>query len=236
MDYSRPLEAIIPGTSGRVLGVLARTETELTITQVAKLAQASRDRTSVAIGRLVSLGIVSRREIAGAVLVRLERGSAAAGPLLALLDLRSTVVDQLVAAAEMIDPQPASLALFGSFARGTAGVGSDLDVLAIRPDGVGLDDERWLDTFGEWQNIAQRVAGNPVHVLDVSVHELPDLVEKRPMWQKIVREAMRLTGEEPERLAAEPHTRATIVSQAVPRSGPGTTRALAAHRSPRARR
>ena len=29
MDYSRPLEAIIPGTTGKVLGVLARTDAEL---------------------------------------------------------------------------------------------------------------------------------------------------------------------------------------------------------------
>ena len=88
MDYSRPLEAIIPGTTGKVLGVLARTDAELPIRRVAQLARVSRDRASIEIRRLVALGIVSRRELAGASLVKLERMNAAALALLALADAR----------------------------------------------------------------------------------------------------------------------------------------------------
>jgi len=66
VDYSRPLEAVIPGTTGKVLGVLARTYAELPIRRVAQLGGVSRDRASIEIRRLVVLGIVSRREVAGA--------------------------------------------------------------------------------------------------------------------------------------------------------------------------
>jgi DNA-binding transcriptional regulator GbsR (MarR family) len=66
VDYSRPLEAVIPGTTGKVLGVLARTLAELPIRRVAQLGGVSRDRASIEIRRLVVLGIVSRREVAGA--------------------------------------------------------------------------------------------------------------------------------------------------------------------------
>ena len=41
MDFARPVEALIPGVQGRVLGVLARTEAEMTIRTVAGLAAVS---------------------------------------------------------------------------------------------------------------------------------------------------------------------------------------------------
>ena len=94
MDYSRPLEAVIPGTAGKVLGVLARTHTELPIRRVAQLGGVSRDRASIEIRRLVGLGVVSRREVAGASLVKLERTNAAALALLALADARSTAISR----------------------------------------------------------------------------------------------------------------------------------------------
>ena len=46
----------------------------------------------------------------------------------------SIAISRLSELAESIEPAPASLALFGSFARGTDDAGSDLDVLVVRPD------------------------------------------------------------------------------------------------------
>jgi len=102
VDYSRPLEAVIPGTTGKVLGVLARTLAELPIRRVAQLGGVSRDRASIEIRRLVVLGIVSRREVAGASLVKLERTNVAAVALLALADARSTAITRLSELAKSI--------------------------------------------------------------------------------------------------------------------------------------
>ena len=215
MDYSRPLEAVIPGTTGKVLGVLARTHAELPIRRVAQLAHVSRDRASVEIRRLVVLGIVSRREVAGASLVKLERTNAAALALLALADARSTAIARLSELAKSIEPAPASLALFGSFARGTDDAESDLDVLAVRSDEVEPDDPPWLDSFGNWQDLARVVVGNPVNVIETSRHELPALSRTRSLWRTIVEDAITLAGEEPSRIVAPVGDRATIVSQAV---------------------
>ena len=57
MDYVHPVEAVIPGVQGRVLAVLARTETELTMRTVAELAGASANRATTVLNRLVHLGI-----------------------------------------------------------------------------------------------------------------------------------------------------------------------------------
>ena len=218
MDYSRPLEAVIPGTAGKVLGVLARTHAELPIRRVAQLGGVSRDRASIEIRRLVALGIVSRREVAGASLVKLERKNAAASALLTLADARATAISRLSELAKSIEPAPASLALFGSFARGTDDAESDLDVLAVRSDDVEPDDPSWLDSFGNWQDLARVVVGNPVNVIEISRHELPALARTRSLWRTIVDDAITLAGEAPSQIVAPVRDRATIVSQAVERS------------------
>jgi len=215
VDYSRPLEAVIPGTAGKVLGVLARTHVELPIRRVAQLAGVSRDRASIEIRRLVVLGVVSRREVAGASLVKLERTNAAALALLALADARSTAISRLIELAKSIEPAPASLALFGSFARGTDDAESDLDVLVVRSDEVEPDDPSWLDSFGSWHDLAWVVVGNPVNVIETSRHELGALARTRSLWRTIVDDAITLAGEEPSRIVVPVRVRATIVSRAV---------------------
>ena len=202
VDYSRPLEAVIPGTAGRVLGVLARTLAELPIRRVAQLASVSHDRASVEIRRLVALGIVSRREVGGASLVKLERTNAATLALLALADARSMAIARLSELAKSIEPAPASLALFGSFARGTDDADSDLDVLAVRSDDVEPDDPSWLDSFGNWQDLARVVIGNPVNVIETSRHELHALARTRSLWRTIVDDAITLVGEKPSQIVA----------------------------------
>ena len=215
VDYSRPLEAVIPGTAGKVLGVLARTHAELPIRRVAQLGGVSRDRASIEIRRLVVLGIVSRREVAGASLVKLERMNAATLALLALADARSTAIARLSELAKSIEPVPASLALFGSFARGTDDAESDLDVLAVRSDDVEPDDPSWLDSFGNWHDLARVVVGNQVNVIEISRHELPALARTRSLWRTIVDDAITLAGEAPSQIVAPVGDRAAIVSQAV---------------------
>ena len=71
MNYSRPVEALVPGVQGRVLGVLARTGTDLTMRAVAELAGVSPQQASVVIGRLVELGVLDRRDVPPASLVRM---------------------------------------------------------------------------------------------------------------------------------------------------------------------
>ena len=103
----------------------------------------------VSIPRLVVLGIVSRREVAGRVPRETrtdERHRLSA--LLTLADARSTAIFRLSELAKSIEPAPASLALFGSFTRGHDDAESDLDVLAVRSDNVEPDDPSWLDSFG----------------------------------------------------------------------------------------
>jgi predicted nucleotidyltransferase len=195
VDYVRPVEAVIPGVQGRVLGVLARTEAELTMRTVAKLAGVGVQQTSVVLRRLVELGIVARREAGSAALVRLERESEVVQVVLALAQLRERVLDRLRAEACRITPAPAALITFGSFVRGEAVEESDLDVLAIRPRGVSAHDDGWTDSLGRWQDRARRIVGNSVNLLELSSEELGDRrIRRGPLWQSITEEGVVLAG------------------------------------------
>lgn len=200
MDFTRPVEAVIPGVQGRVLGVLARTDAELTIRSTARLAGVSVNRATTVVHDLVSLGIVQRREAGAAALVRLARDNEAARAVIALASLRERVLDRLRAEAQAIDPAPASMVVFGSFARGEAGPDSDIDVLVVRPAG-GADDD-WSDAVGTWADRARAIAGNPVNVIEADEDELPRLLRRKDsVWQQIGRDAILLAGRSPSALA-----------------------------------
>ena len=131
----RPVEAVIPGATGRLLAALARVEAELPVSTLANIAGVGRTRASGIIGELSALGIVERREIGRTVMVSLARHSAAGELIDRLAHLGSEVIARLRALATKLEPAPETLLVFGSFARGEADADSDLDVLAVRsPD------------------------------------------------------------------------------------------------------
>ena len=195
MDYGQPIEAVIPGVQGRVLSVLARTDTELTMRTVAGLADVSVNRAVTVLNRLIEFGVVHRRDAGSAALVCLERENQVARLLLDLQDVRRTVIERLSTEASTIQPAPASLILFGSFARGAARSGSDIDVLALRAAAIGPDDERWSDSLGRWSESASRIAGNPVRVVAAGIEELPRLL-RRPgsVWRSAASDGIMLIG------------------------------------------
>jgi predicted nucleotidyltransferase len=198
MDYGQPIEVVVPGVQGRVLGVLARTEAELTMRTVARLAGVSVNRAVTVLNGLIELGVVRRRDVGSAGLVSLDRENQVARLLLALQDVRRAVIDRLQGTASMIQPVPASLVVFGSFARGEAGADSDIDVLAVRAVGVDPDDVQWNDTLGQWSELASRIAGNPVRVVTAGADELPRLL-RRPdsIWRTAASEGTVLAGASP---------------------------------------
>ena len=62
MDFRRPVEAVIPGVQGRILGVLAETTAELNLRSIARLSGVSPAQASRVLPELVALGLVERRE------------------------------------------------------------------------------------------------------------------------------------------------------------------------------
>lgn len=183
--------------------MLSRVSTDLTMRTVAQLAAVSPQQASVVIGRLVDLGVVARRDVPPASLVRLDPENLAAQAVMAIAGLRQVGIAHMRQLAADITPPPASLMVFGSFARGEAGPESDIDVLAVRPAGMDSESDEWTESLGLWTDRARRALGNPVNVIEVAAEEIPALLA-RPgpsVWQDARRDGIAIAGEPLEKLA-----------------------------------
>ena len=198
MDFSRPVEALIPGAQGRVLAALARVDAELPVSMLAAVAGVGRTRASAVLKTLADLGIVSRREVGPTVLVRLERRNAAGKLVADLAGLRCRVVEALRELAGGLDPPPVGLFLFGSLARENSGPASDIDFIAVRPEGA--DEARWAASLTEFSAQARTLTGNRIQVLD---YELSDLRRRYTtdddaagalFWRSVAEDALTLAG------------------------------------------
>jgi predicted nucleotidyltransferase len=197
VDFTRPLEALIPGASGRLLGALARVEAELPVSTLASVAGVGRTRASAVLKELAELGVISRRQVGPTVLVRLERANAAGQLVARMGGLRIQVIEEIRALARDLDPQPLSLSLFGSLARGDAGAASDVDILAVRPAGGG---ERWAASLTSFSSKTQVLTGNRVQILDYELRDLQQRYAARGdaagarFWQSVAEDALTLAG------------------------------------------
>ena len=172
-------------------------EAELPVSTLASIAGVGRTRASGIIAELSALGVVERREIGRTVLVSLARNSAAGELIDRLAHLDSEVIARLRSYAAKIKPAPATLLIFGSFARGKADADSDLDVLAVRPPTA--DPEKWAAALSGFAEQAQAVAGNHVQLLDYNLEELrrkagPKTKEGRDFWSAVRHDAIVLVG------------------------------------------
>jgi predicted nucleotidyltransferase len=206
MDYLSPIEAVIPGAQGRVLRVLANTERELTMRSVASLAGVSVAQTAKVLRRLTVLGIVERQNQGSSALVKLVRENEASQALLRLNGLHHTVMSRLKQDAGDITPMPASLVVFGSFARGEARVGSDIDVLEVDPPDLSPEAEQRLELgLATWSKAAHCRAGNPVNLLRMSLDDFHHFKESsESLWRSVERDGIVLVGCDPGLLVGAP--------------------------------
>lgn len=196
MDFVRPVQSLIPGAQGRVLDVLARTTAELNLGTIARLAGVSPAQASRVLPRLVSLGVVERRDVPPASLYRLVRENLMAQAVVDLVAVRERMIDRLRVLAGAIRPAPASILLFGSLAHGEADADSDIDVLVVRRADVDEDDERWNHTLGDWLVEARRASGNPVNHIELNAADVPPRMRSRkPLWRDIQRDGVLLLGD-----------------------------------------
>ncbi len=195
MDFKRPVETIIPDAQGRILGVLARTTEELTLTTLADLSGVSLAHVARVVPRLIELGVAERREVPPAVLVRLVPEHLAARAVLALADVRDAFLEELRESSRNLDPAPVNVTLFGSFARGDDNAASDVDVVLVRPSAIGEEDPKWSESMARWEAHARRISGNSVNRIEVAEDEVAKLMKsRRPLWQAIRREGVALQG------------------------------------------
>ncbi|NLD76105.1 MAG: helix-turn-helix domain-containing protein [Acidimicrobiales bacterium] len=204
MDFVRPIEAVVPGAQGRVLAVLAETTAELNLRTIAQLAGISQAQASRLLPELVALGIIERREVPPSSLFRLVPEHVASRAILALARSSDAALVEMGRLAAALAQPPASVIVFGSFARREADVDSDIDVVVVRPTSVDEDDDLWSASLEAWRTEVRRLTGNPVEILEVSEHDAATkLAGRGQVWVDIRRDGRVVHGLGTDELKAE---------------------------------
>jgi hypothetical protein len=197
VDFVRPIEAIVPGAQGRVLAVLAETTAELNLRTIAQLAGVSQAQASRVLPGLVRLGVVERSEVPPSSLFRIVPEHVASRAPLALADSTTAVLDVIGELAAELPRPPASVIVFGSFARREARVDSDIDIAVVRPDDIDDEDEDWATSLDAWRADIHRRTGNRIEVLEVSTAEATARSRGRShLWAEIRRDGRVVHGME----------------------------------------
>jgi predicted nucleotidyltransferase len=90
---------------------------------------------------------------------------------------------------------PVSLVLFGSAARRDGDADSDVDLLLIRPDDLGSDNEGWSDQLYELAGAVERWTGNTVQFVELSKTEFEGAVRRaEPLVEHIMADGVTLAG------------------------------------------
>ena len=198
MDYTRPVQTLIPGAQGQILGVLAETTAQLNLTTVSRLAGVSLAQASRVLPELVRLGLVERVEAPPSALFRLMDENLVGRLVRSMTDLRNLALRAVGDCSALQKPRPKLVIVFGSFARGDADGDSDLDVVIVRPADIDDSDAAWSESIVTLNQYLARAVGNPVNILEVGANELERRIRSHSeLWRSIRKEGIVVYGDAP---------------------------------------
>lgn len=174
MLLAHPMQLVTPTVDGDVLAALARAERSFTPGELHRLiATHSLSGIRKALTRLTHQGIVEVEARGHASVYALRRAHLAAPAIIELANLRQTLIQRLRDRIAEFEVEPAYAALFGSAARDTMRVDSDLDLFLVRRDE--LDDASiglWERDVHELSRQATAWTGNDTRVFELSMHDV----------------------------------------------------------------
>lgn len=199
MHLTHPIETISPGPRGAILERLAATFEPLTGNQIAELSggRVSQSSASRLLSELVRSGLVTARPAGQAILYELNRRHLLAQAVEAVVSAGDRLVDHLSQSVSTWDVPPTALWLFGSTARGEAGVASDIDLVVVKPIAT-FSDEVWEQQLATLADDVGALSGNECEILEYSHDELAALVAAGdPLVDSLRSEAVALAGKRP---------------------------------------
>lgn len=193
MELSRPLSTVTPTLDGDVLAVLASHDVTFTTGQLHRvLMRHSEEGIRKVLQRLTKQGIVRSDRVGHAFAYRLNRDHLAAEHIIGLAQLPKTFLKRIEDRLESWETPPVYAAVFGSAARGSMTVDSDLDLLLIRPDGA--DDDLWETQVNDLIADVIRWIGNDTRPLEFTAAELAAHGHDEPVLSDVLREGLTVAG------------------------------------------
>lgn len=193
MDLSRPLMTVTPTLDGDVLAALAGHDGIFTTGQLHRLlARHSEEGIRKVLRRLVKQGVVESDRVGNAFTYRLNRDHLAAEHIVALAQVRKTLLERIEDRLESWQVPPVYAAVFGSVARGEATEDSDVDLLLIRPEDA--DADRWETQVDELAVEVTRWTGNDTRPLEFTEAELAGRAYDEAVLRDVARDGLTVAG------------------------------------------
>jgi predicted nucleotidyltransferase len=193
MELNRPLATVTPTLDGDVLAVLASNEATFTTGQLHRvLGRHSEEGIRKVLQRLTGQGIVRADRVGNAVAYRFNRDHLAAEHIVGLAGMREKLLERIEAALASWKPKPLYGAVFGSAARGSMTVESDIDLLLVRRDDT--DEDRWALQVDGLAADVSRWTGNDARILEFTVAEVVSRGRDEPVLADVLREGLTVAG------------------------------------------
>jgi predicted nucleotidyltransferase len=193
MELHRPLATVTPTLDGDVLTVLARNDIPFTTGQVHRiLTQHSEEGIRKVLRRLTSQGIVHSERIGNAFAYRFNHDHLAAPHIAGIARIQETFLAKLEDVLKSWRTPPVYAAIFGSTARGTMTVSSDVDLLLVRPHTA--TDTVWEEQLNVLATTVTRWLGNDTRVLEFTENEITTRGHEEPVLKNVLREAITVSG------------------------------------------
>lgn len=205
MNLSQPGADLLGETPAALLRALARRTSAASGRELGRLAGISSPSTAHrALAELVRTGLVTATESSHATLFALNREHALWIPIESILGIPAKIDHMIETIVAEAFGDTATVALFGSVARGDATSGSDIDIALVvandaRPDSVADVSDQLVERLGAF-------AGNPVQVVAINRGQLAGMIaEHDPLIDSWLEDARTVGG---------PDLRAAIRAQA----------------------
>jgi hypothetical protein len=215
VDLRHPLRSLVPSLDWAVLEVLARSESGLGASQITRLSHdGSRSGQAPILDRLVAHGLVIAEPANQGFLYRLNRDHLLAPAILEAAGLRARLLDLLTAQTLQFSPAPVHASVFGSFARGEAGVESDIDVLLI----AAADDDlaSWSPPIDLLENRVRMWTGNRCSCMAFTTERVRQLAANgEPIVEQWMTDGVVLVGGPVNRIIGEPATSTSATRRGV---------------------
>jgi len=193
VELSRPLSTITPTLDGDVLAVLARQDATFTTGALHRvLTQYSEEGIRKVLQRLTRQGIVHSARVGNAYSYRLNRDHLAAEHIIKLADLMNIFLARLTERLGAWEFRPVYAAVFGSAARGSMTMESDLDLLLVRPKDV--PDELWAAQVDRLVEDVSRWIGNDVRPLQFAEAQIVTSGREEPVLRDVLSEGLTVAG------------------------------------------
>lgn len=166
VNLARPFQSLSPARDMEILRELALSDAPRTGRRVAADAGVAHSTALRILDRLEAEGIVHSEAAGAARVFRLNDEHILVPVIREIALTRTRLIERFRSEIADWSDQPLLAVIFGSFARGEAGIDSDIDVLVVPPKRV-PDRDSWDAQIETLENHGRAWAGNAVNIVDI---------------------------------------------------------------------